>query len=491
MITQQPRKMLALSIIAVLILRLVLMASFPLLDTSEPRYAEIARIMAQSGDWITPWFEPGVPFWGKPPLAFWMSALSLKLFGDSDFAVRLPSFLATLATMYLIHRHASRQFNRQTADWAMLVYLTSALPFLAAGAMLTDAFLTLSMTLSLVAFSMHRAGSGAAWGYLFFIGLALGMLSKGPLAPVLVVAVIGLWMVAVKAPLSSLRTLPWATGILSFLALTAPWYVLAELKTPGFLRYFIIGEHLSRFLDPGWQGDLYGSAHQRVHGSIWLDWFLATFPWGLVAGWHLVRAGCSRKSQLAATVKDVSPLTVFLVLWALITPLFFTFSGNILWTYVQPSLPAFAILFAADMQRRRGVQAAPPRAGTLILVVPLAALALGILASLYPEQLRTEQGLIQYHRDHAQASQPLCYLDSRPFSARYYSKGTIDTCRRPDLPDWLALHPSGVYMAVRADQQDTLQGFIVSPVLFRNRNHALVFVRAPTRDAPDARNGRK
>src|SRR3546814_4841624 len=66
---------------AVLGLRLASMWLFPLIDTSEPRYAEIARIMAVSGDWVTPWFEPGEPFWGKPPLAFWAQALSIKLLG--------------------------------------------------------------------------------------------------------------------------------------------------------------------------------------------------------------------------------------------------------------------------------------------------------------------------------------------------------------------------------------------------------------------------
>ncbi|MEP4393882.1 phospholipid carrier-dependent glycosyltransferase, partial [Marinobacter sp.] len=74
---------------AVLFSRFIGMTLFPFVDTTEPRYAEIARLMAESGDWITPWFEPGVPFWGKPPLSFWAQAASLKIFGLSEFSLRL------------------------------------------------------------------------------------------------------------------------------------------------------------------------------------------------------------------------------------------------------------------------------------------------------------------------------------------------------------------------------------------------------------------
>src|SRR5690606_25757157 len=87
-----------------LIVPLLAMWLLPLADTSEPRYAEIARVMAESGDWITPWFAPGVPFWGKPPLSFWAQALSIRLLGVSEFAVRFPSWLVSLASVALLYQ---------------------------------------------------------------------------------------------------------------------------------------------------------------------------------------------------------------------------------------------------------------------------------------------------------------------------------------------------------------------------------------------------
>ncbi|WZB74311.1 hypothetical protein WJ972_26380 [Achromobacter insuavis] len=78
------------------------------------------------------------------------------------------------------------------------------------------------------------------------------MLTAGAIVP---------WMLWHRNARASLRALPWAGGIALTLMLALPWYIAAELKTPGFLRYFIVGEHILRFIDPGWEGDRYGSAH--------------------------------------------------------------------------------------------------------------------------------------------------------------------------------------------------------------------------------------
>ena len=136
--------------------RLFAMAVMPLADTSEPRYAEIARLMAVTGDWVTPWFEPGVPFWGKPPLAFWAPALSIKLLGLSEFSLRLPAFAAMLGVLALVHAFAARRFGVSAARWAALVFATMLLPLASAGAVLTDPYLALGVTLSMTSFLLAR-----------------------------------------------------------------------------------------------------------------------------------------------------------------------------------------------------------------------------------------------------------------------------------------------------------------------------------------------
>src|SRR5690606_19861485 len=118
-----------------------------------------------SGDWITPWFEPGLPFWGKPPLAFWLQALSIDLFGTSEFAIRLPAWLAGVAIAYLTFLLARLYWNRRIAMTAVLVYVSSALTFMMAGAVLTDPFLALGTTLSMTALAYVAREPSRLWSY--------------------------------------------------------------------------------------------------------------------------------------------------------------------------------------------------------------------------------------------------------------------------------------------------------------------------------------
>ena len=201
---------LLLGLAAILAARLFAMALMPFADTSEPRYAEIARVMASSGDWITPWFEPGVPFWGKPPLAFWAQALSIRMFGLSEFAVRLPSWLAMLGVLAMVHACGRRLHGEQAARWATLVFATMLLPLASAGAVLTDPFLALGMTLSMVSFVLAPTDPRPLWRYGFFVGLAIGLLAKGPLTLVLVAGALVPWMLWHRNARACLRALPWA-----------------------------------------------------------------------------------------------------------------------------------------------------------------------------------------------------------------------------------------------------------------------------------------
>ena len=96
------RNPLVLLVFAVAVARLIMLGSYPLMDTTEARYGDIGRMMAESGDWITPWFRPGVPFWGKPPLSFWCTALSFKLFGVNEFTARLPHWILGVLGGWLV-----------------------------------------------------------------------------------------------------------------------------------------------------------------------------------------------------------------------------------------------------------------------------------------------------------------------------------------------------------------------------------------------------
>ncbi|MGB1458088.1 ArnT family glycosyltransferase [Spongiibacter marinus] len=436
-----------------LISRLLAMLVLPLVETTEPRYAEIARLMAASNDWITPWFSPGVPFWGKPPLSFWSQALAIKLFGGSEFAVRLPGLLIGLATIALIYHLAQTLAGRRAALISALIFATSALGFAMSGAVLTDPFLCFSLTFAWAGV-IHTQRQGpelksSLWRYALFIGAALGLLAKGPVAIVLLAPPVGLWLLMQGWPL--IRRFPWFSGTALMLALSLPWYIAAELKTPGFLDYFIVGEHIKRFVDSGWQGDLYGKAHDYPRGSIWLFALWATFPWCL-APLALLVAKLKGRGQ-GFNFDRRSPLTLLVMstLWPLI---FFSVAGNILWTYVLPSLPGFAVLLAialcrwAEGQQNQDQQfeqhplwssaGASDRASRWTLALASVTPILGLLTTLsygmfnLETQLNTEKSLIEY----AQAHNPkadVYYLGAVPFSARYYSGGKVLSVTRDQL----------------------------------------------------------
>ena len=108
-------KFLPTIIVVTILLRLLTLGAYPLFDPTESRYAEIGRKMVESGNYVTPMIEPGVPFWAKPPLSFWMSAYSYKLFGINEFTSRLPSFLLMGLVAALTYLCALRAYGKETA----------------------------------------------------------------------------------------------------------------------------------------------------------------------------------------------------------------------------------------------------------------------------------------------------------------------------------------------------------------------------------------
>lgn len=466
---------------AVLGLRLFSMTIVPLADTTEARYAEVARLMATSGDWITPWFEPAIPFWGKPPLSFWSEALAFRVLGVSEFAARLPSWLVTLGTMALIFALARSFYGTRTARWAVLIYSTCVLPYMVSGAVLTDPFLAFGTTLSMTAFALASRQPRLIWRYGFFVGLSIGLLAKGPLALILIAGSLLPWMLWHRNASEYLCAMPWWRGTLLTVVLTLPWYIAAELKTPGFLNYFIVGEHFLRFLDSGWAGDLYGSAHQRPFGSIWPYWVMASFPWGLIGAYALLVRMTKRsgREKIRLALKD-SRLT-YLLFWSLFTLAFFTMAGNILWTYVLPALPAFAIVLANYVVCRHP---GDPVYGSRLpwvatAVVPVGVLMFALVFVTQPERLRTEKALVSHVKEVSEPGDQLLFVGSRSFSGRFYSDGTAGLVSLEQLPDVIAAAPAALHLAIPKDLVGAVETRLARQVKASFENNRYVLLTLP------------
>jgi 4-amino-4-deoxy-L-arabinose transferase-like glycosyltransferase len=333
-------------LIIILLIRLLTMALYPIMDTTEARYAEISRLMLVSGDWVMPHFRQGVPFWGKPPLFAWLTAGSFSLLGVGEFAARLPHFLLGLATLWLLVPVSRSELPPRRRLLAVVILASTPLFFVSAGTVMTESGLLFSTTLCMTGFWLHTSGHDRVWGLVFFAGLGLGMLAKGPIAVVMTMLPLVLWSLSGRH-WQQLAGLPWLSGGLLALLIALPWYIAAESRSPGFLEYFLVGEHFLRFVQPGWNGDLYGKAHQEVPGMIWLLWFQATAAWGVLMAYVAGRYTLRQFRKGAWSWPMVSKWQSYLAWWMLTPLLFFTFSGNILWTYVLSGMPAMALLITS------------------------------------------------------------------------------------------------------------------------------------------------
>lgn len=438
-------------LLLLLVVRLVMMWYLPLTDTTEARYAEIARKMLESGNWVTPLHDYGVPFWAKPPLSFWLSAASMGVFGVNEFAARLPALLLSLGTLWLMVDVARHHSGQPMALAAALVLAGGVLFFGAAGSVMTDPALLFCLTLSQVAFWHALVLRQRVWGYVFFIGLGLGLLAKGPLALVLTGLPIFFWVLLRNQWQSLWFNLPWIRGSVLMLAIALPWYWLAEQRTPGFINYFIMGEHVSRFLDPGWTGDKYGFAHKTAPGMIWLYALVALLPWSLLAPVWLWR----KRAQLRTLLRNEDGWLLYLLLWSLMTLGFFTLSGNIIFPYSLPILPGFALLFAELWQRGRQAEERTHLPCWALLTGVIFSLLMLINAAHPDRYLRTQKTVIAaWHAEQPAADSALLYWASRrEFSAEFYSAGRArTTLDASTLDTWLA-GPSQDYLVVRARDQ--------------------------------------
>ena len=429
--------------------RLLLLLFAPMWDPSEARYAEMSRVMVQSGDWITPQFAPGVPFWAKPPLSMWASAAGIACFGANHFGARIFTFVAALGVLALVARAARHEFQSTALGWvAAALLMACPLFYYCSAAVMTDLFLLAGTTLTMVAFRMALEKSSRAWGYGFFVGLSIGLLAKGPLTLVLAGPPIFVYCLFTCQWRQVWQRIPWFSGTLLMLLVSVPWYLLAENHTPGFLDYFIVGEHIRRFTVAAWAGDKYGSAHSKPIGTIWLFALLATFPWcfGLLA------APLRHWRHFCRWAMDANGRGLYLLLWALWPLVFFTSARNIIATYPLPALPAIALLLTEICQRRH-VRPQPPRWHPLhpaLLGVSAAVvlLSLGVIVVTPRFAPGTERELVRCYQAHRTPDDSLLYFQKRKFSAEFYTQGQVATTDSLDVLGRRMQGPGRLFLAI-------------------------------------------
>lgn len=438
--------------------RLVTMAAIPLNDDTEARYGEVARKMVASGDWVTLYSNYGTPFWAKPPLSTWVSAISMKWFGVSEFTARLPNLLLMIAAIAMIGIWIGRKQKADSGLLAAVIMGSMLLIYVVAGTVMTDTTLLFSTTLSLVAFweARHSPGrKGRAWGYVLFASFGIGMLAKGPVAIVLPGLPIFFWTLWQRDFVASVKRLPWVGGLLLMCAVFLPWYLMAEHRTPGFLHYFFIDENFKRYLTSGW-GDRYGSDHLHPMGTIVLFWLEGAFPWSIICLVWLVKR---KPSGWKETFSRDRSLSRYLLLASMMPLVFFFFARNIIATYPLEALPPLAALMALV----HGQKTDRPLAGRLPwLALPASligcvALYLFCLAPVAWQPKFSQKPVIaEYNAVRPSDAAPIGYYLKSYYSASFYSGNTqhqLDS--DADLARFMKAYPT-VFVVARSKDLDRI-----------------------------------
>ncbi len=322
------------------------MVTTPLFGSTEGRYASTARDLVENDHWIVPRIclhGEWVPYWGKPPLAFWAAGVSARVFGMNEAAVRLPSFLAGLAMLGLAWLAARRLYGTVVAWTTVLVASSSMFFFILWGLVTTDVIASLCVAGAIVSYVMGSTEEPrrlrVAWRAALFAFLSAGFIVKGPVVVILAVVPILLHAWRTKS-IGELRRFPLVKGTVAALVIAAVWLFVAEQHSPGFTRHFVVHEHLSRYLDSNF-ADPYGEPHPHPFGMVWVWAIAAQLPWGLA----LVVFGRATWRQITTLLRNDS-WTVLLFAWMLWPAVFFTPSRAALPTYVLPGVVAGSIVLA-------------------------------------------------------------------------------------------------------------------------------------------------
>jgi 4-amino-4-deoxy-L-arabinose transferase-like glycosyltransferase len=335
----------------------------------EGRYAEIAREMAATGNWVTPRLN-GLKYFEKPPFQYWATAAAFKSFGTSEWTARLVPALAGLLAVGIVGWTAARLQGPPAGVYAALVLAGSLWHFALSQLLTLDSVLSAWLAAALCAFLLaQRDGLTRAacrnWMLVAYAAAAGATLTKGLVGLVIPGATLVLYTLATRdvGPWKRLHALP---GLAVYLLLTAPWFLLVSRDNAEFAQFFFIHEHFERFLT---------NEHRR-EGSwyYFVPMFLAgILPWLLVWVWTLRR---SWHSAPAAANGFAWPK--FCIVWALFVFVFFSLSGSKLPSYILPMFPALALVLGWQL-----TQLAPRTLARLSLPLALLSslLALGVFVA--------------------------------------------------------------------------------------------------------------
>jgi 4-amino-4-deoxy-L-arabinose transferase-like glycosyltransferase len=334
-----------------------------LVGADEPRYAQIAHEMLVRFDsahtlkerlsaCVTPYLY-GHPWLEKPALYYWRAMFLFQDFGVHDWSARLPSTTFAFIMVGLIYLHMRRFRPGGHLDAALITVACAGIIGFSRGAS-TDMQMAAPLAIGLLGWYAWYETDSKFWLYDIYFFTGLATLAKGPVAPFLALCIIAAFAF-LRREWSILRRSFWWPGVVLYFAMVLPWFIAVQHQNPTFFREFFVEHNLERFATDRYQ-------HVQPFWYYIVVVVLAMMPWTVVAvralidgiqtsvaEWRLRRTSSKRP----APNRPGDAFPEFLVLWALIPIVFFSFSQSKLPGYILPSIPPIAILTGDYIFRRR------------------------------------------------------------------------------------------------------------------------------------------
>jgi 4-amino-4-deoxy-L-arabinose transferase-like glycosyltransferase len=337
----------ALAIAAVLAFALAFQGTRPLWEPDEGRYVTVALEMIHLDDWLVPRLHHEYPHFAKPPLSYWLIAVSLRSLGASEWAVRVPNALAFTATVLLVYG-IGRRLCPENAALAAVVYASFLLPTVAANIVTSDTLLAACEALAVWGFASWWWSPGRTrrgWLVVMWLGFGLAFLTKGPpgLLPLLGIGALVLATTGVKG----LAALLSRAGLALFAVVGLGWYVAVVIHRPELVGYFLGEEFVGRiFTDQhGRNAQWYGVV------AVYLPTFvLGALPWTVPLAARLRHAGRAFRPSWWRRCRRDDPALFFTLAWLLLGLAVFLLSRSRLHLYLLPLFPALAVLTAMALR---------------------------------------------------------------------------------------------------------------------------------------------
>jgi 4-amino-4-deoxy-L-arabinose transferase-like glycosyltransferase len=325
------------------------LGAVPLFDLDEAIYAETAREMIESGDWLTPQFNYS-PDFDKPVLIYWLMAGAMKTFGPSEFSTRLPSCIFGILLLIVTYGLVRILRGPRAGILAMIILASSLEMIVLSHAALTDMVLVFFITSALASFYLMLDTNRGILTLGLYSALALAVLTKGPVGLVLPALIIAAFLLSVGRWREGTRRLHLGWGIVIFSAIVIPWYgLMFHLHGWAFWNAFFMRHNIERFTSVigGHAGaPFYYLAVIAVGFFPWV----AFLPASVLSA--IPRISNVRVWQRLRTLPSQNPFEWFMILWTAAVVGFFTLAGTKLPHYIAPAFPAMAVLVAVWWDRR-------------------------------------------------------------------------------------------------------------------------------------------